>query len=85
MCRHLLWALPEPKQVLQRWVEFLKPKGRLLLIEGYWWTDAGLHAEEVITMLPPGFTNISIQDLSKDPNLWGGAVSDERYAVIAKL
>src|SRR5687768_8968063 len=25
MCRHLLWALPEPEQVLQRWMEFLKP------------------------------------------------------------
>src|SRR5215213_10104526 len=25
-CRHLLWALPEPKQVIQRWIEFLKPK-----------------------------------------------------------
>jgi len=28
ICRHLLWALPEPEQVLQRWIEFLKKKGR---------------------------------------------------------
>jgi len=85
LCRHLLWALPEPKQVLQRWVEFLKTQGRLILIEGYWWTEAGLHATEITAMLPPIFSNVSIQDLSHNPDLWGGAVTDERYAIIADL
>ncbi len=36
VCRHLLWALPEPRRVLHRWAEFLKPNGRLILIEGFW-------------------------------------------------
>jgi len=85
ICRHLLWALPEPKQVLQRWIECLKQKGRLFLIEGYWKTGAGLHANEITAMLPSSFTHITIRNLSDDPNFWGGNVTDERYAIIADL
>ncbi|MFN8490854.1 MAG: class I SAM-dependent methyltransferase [Caldilineaceae bacterium] len=83
LCRHLLWALPEPAQVLQRWVKLLKPGGRLLLIEGYWHTGGGLHAQEILEMLPIPLSNITVQHLSDQPTLWGGAVTDERYAVIA--
>ena len=83
ICRHLLWALPEPEQVLQRWTEFLKPNGQLILIEGFWVTGAGFHAQEVIKMLPASFINISNQNLSDNPNFWGGSVTDERYAIIA--
>lgn len=83
LCRHLLWALPEPEQVLQRWVEFLKQKGRLILIEGFWVTGVGLHAQEIIKMLQSSFINISNQNLSNHPNFWGGNVTDERYAIIA--
>ena len=36
LCRHLLWTLPEPGQVVERWSVLLKPNGRLILIEGYW-------------------------------------------------
>jgi 2-polyprenyl-3-methyl-5-hydroxy-6-metoxy-1,4-benzoquinol methylase len=85
ICRHLLWALPEPDQVLQRWVKLLKPMGRLILIEGYWGTGAGLHAEEITEMLPSSFINISVRNLSNDPNFWGGNVTDERYIIIADL
>lgn len=83
ICRHLLWALPEPEQVLRRWIELLKSKGRLILIEGFWVTGAGLHAQEILEMLPASFTNVSKQNLSDDPNYWGGRVSDERYAIVA--
>ncbi len=82
VCRHLLWTLPEPKEVLQRWAELLKPKGRLILIEGYWGTNAGLRASEVIEMLPGSFPNYSFQDLSENANFWGREVNDERYAII---
>ena len=85
VCRHLLWALPEPEQVLQRWVEFLKLKGRVLLIEGYWETGGGLHANEIIEILPPSLSSFLIQDLSDNPSLWGKDVTDERYAIIADL
>ena len=83
ICRHVLWALPEPKQVLQRWVKFLKPKGRLILIEGFWVTGGGLHAQEIIKILPSSLSNVSNQNLSDNPNFWGDKVTDERYAIIA--
>jgi len=85
VCRHLLWALPEPAQVLRRWVTLLKPGGRFMLIEGYWNTGAGLHAQEIIEALPAALINILVQDLSDQPEFWGGAVSDERYAISADL
>jgi len=85
ICRHLLWALPEPDQVLQRWIELLKQKARLILIEGYWATGAGLHAQEIIQLFPSSFGDVSIQNLSENPNLWGGNVMDERYAIIADI
>jgi len=85
ICRHLLWALPEPKQVLQRWTEFLKQEGRLVLIEGFWATGAGLHAKEIIEMLPSSFINVSVQNLSDNPNFWGGSVTDERYVIVADI
>lgn len=83
VCRHLLWTLPEPKQVLQRWAEFLKPNGRLILIEGYWGSGGGLHANEIIEMLPACLTRYSHQNLAQNPNYWGKQVNDERYAIIA--
>jgi 2-polyprenyl-3-methyl-5-hydroxy-6-metoxy-1,4-benzoquinol methylase len=85
VCRHLLWALPHPDQVLQRWLQLLKPDGHLLLIEGCWFTDAGLHAHEVVAALPPSLTDISVHNLSDQADLWGGAVADERYAITAHL
>ncbi len=83
LCRHMLWALPKPAQVLQRWGELLAPGGRLILIEGFWHTGAGLHAQETLDVLPWSFCNIIVQNLSIVPKLWGGEVSDERYMVIA--
>jgi len=85
VCRHLLWALPEPSQVLQRWVRLLKRGGRLVLIEGYWNTGGGLHAEQIVEALPSSLTKVEIQNLSNQPNLWGGVVADERYMLVADL
>lgn len=85
ICRHLLWALPEPKQVLQRWIELVKQQGRLVLIEGYWENGGGLHADQIIEILPSSCTDISIQNLSDNPNLWGKNVTDERYVIIADI
>ncbi len=85
VCRHLLWTLPEPTRVLQRWVNLLRWNGRLMLIEGYWRTGAGLHADQIVEILPASMDNILIQDLSDQPDLWGSAVSDKRYAIVADL
>ena len=84
VCRHLLWSLSPIDQVLLRWAELLKPGGRLLLIEGFWNTGAGLHAQDIIAALPASLPFFSVQDLSDQPVLWGGSVSDERYAIVAR-
>ena len=38
LARHVLWALPDPSAALARWVRLLRPGGRLVLVEGRWWT-----------------------------------------------
>ena len=83
VCRHLLWALPEPERVLQRWVKLLAPGGRLLLIEGYWHTGGGLHAQQILAMLPPTLSVVVVENLRDRPDLWGATVTDERYLVVA--
>jgi 2-polyprenyl-3-methyl-5-hydroxy-6-metoxy-1,4-benzoquinol methylase len=84
VCRHLLWALPEAELVLQRWAQLLTEHGRLILVEGYWETGAGLHTGELSALLPACFRRIEMRDLSEDPRLWGKAVSDERYLLVAE-
>ncbi len=83
--RHLLWALPDPALALQRWAGLLRPQGRMLLIEGYWHTGAGLHASQVTAALPPSISSVTIKDLSAAAELWGYQVNDERYLVTARL
>lgn len=85
VCRHLLWTLRDPARILQRWAELLSPNGRLVLIEGYWHTGAGLHAEEIVAALPAYFADVSVEDLSPSVDLWGHEVMDERYVILAKL
>lgn len=84
VCRHVLWALPQPDQVVERWINLLAAGGRLILIEGFWNTGAGLQAQEVVNALPPSTTNTFVQKLSDNSKLWGAEVNDERYAVIAE-
>lgn len=83
VCRHLLWALPEPAGVLARWAELLKPGGRMVIIEGYWHTGGGLRAGQVVAALPASATLITVEVLSSQPGYWGRPVTDERFAVIA--
>lgn len=83
LCRHVLWALPDLAAVLHRWAGLLAPGGRLLIIEGFWHTGGGLHAAEIVKALPSRLTNVCVDNLSGESRLWGGAVSDERYVVIA--
>ncbi len=84
LCRHLLWALAHPARVLQQWVRLLKPGGRLILIEGYWHTGGGLRAATLAEIMPADLIDVQRHDLSVQPLLWGGEVTDERYVVIAR-
>ncbi len=81
VCRHLLWALSHPDLVLERWADLLVPHGRMILIEGFWHTGGGLHAAELLALLPTART--TVRNLSDQPDYWGKPVQDERFAVIA--
>ena len=83
VCRHLLWAMPSPATALERWSMLLVPGGRILLIEGFWQTGGGLHAQQVIDALSPSFTAVKVEDLSSNDDLWGEEKSDERYIITA--
>jgi ubiquinone/menaquinone biosynthesis C-methylase UbiE len=34
--RHVIWTLPHPETALDTWRRLLRPRGRLMMIEGYW-------------------------------------------------
>lgn len=82
MCRHLLWALPDPAASLNTWTDLLRPGGRLVLIEGKWSTGAGLAAEETEVLLRASGHVAAIEHLT-DPRYWGGPVTDDRYVAMA--
>ncbi len=97
LARHLLWTLPDPEAALQEWVARLRPGGRLVLVEGRWgpagpyvpeaashpWTG-GVGADDLAAAVRPLVTELRIEQLGADPDLWGGPVNDERYALIAR-
>lgn len=81
LTRHVLWALPDPVEALRRWVALLRPEGRLVLVEGSWTTGAGLTAAQVADAAREVGREPTVLVLD-DPALWGGPITDERYAVV---
>lgn len=82
LSRHLLWALSDPLLGLNDWIRVLRPTGRLVLIEGRWWTGAGMTAASVIELLSACGRPASVTPLS-EPELWGEKIDDERYLVLS--
>ncbi len=80
LCRHLLWALPDPEAAVAAWARAVRPGGRFVLVEGRWSTGAGLTAGECRALLAPHAAHVEVIPLS-DPILWGGPVEDERHLV----
>jgi SAM-dependent methyltransferase len=80
LCRHVLWALPDPAEAVARWVRLLRPTGRLVLVEGFWHTGAGLRAEETRALVLGSRSTCEVYPLD-NVLLWGGLVGDERYLV----
>jgi SAM-dependent methyltransferase len=85
LVRHVLWTLPDPGRVLRHWWSLLRPGGRLVLVEGVWGSldPAGIPADRITALLAPLTGHVRVEPLSDDPLLWGRAVTDERYAVVA--
>jgi hypothetical protein len=85
LARHVVWALPDTEATLRGWVDLLTPGGRLVLVEGFWSTGGGLHSGDLTQLLAADhrLVDIGVEPLT-DPQLWGGPISDERYAVTAR-
>lgn len=83
LCRHVLWALPDPAAALQAWARLLRPGGRLVLVEGRWSTGAGLTGEQTVALLQEQGLTPTLEPL-RDPRYWGAPVADDRYLVTAR-
>lgn len=82
VCRHVLWALPDPEAAIAAWVELLTPTGRLVLVEGRWHTGAGLAATAAEHIVRTARSDVTITPLT-DPMLWGRPIDDERYLLVS--
>ncbi len=85
LVRHVLWALPDPSAVLDRWLRLLAPDGVLVLIEGFWHTGVGLRAVELFPLLQARARTLTWRRLTDDETLWGTRVSDERYLISVQM
>jgi SAM-dependent methyltransferase len=83
LCRHVLWALPDPGAALRRWVDLLAPAGRLVLVEGRWSAGGGLGAEELRRLVLRHRSEAEVLRLP-DPALWGRPIDDERYLLVSR-
>jgi SAM-dependent methyltransferase len=79
--RHVLWTLPPT--AVAKWVRLLRPDGLLLLVEGRWFTGAGLTADECRDAVLRHRRQATIHPLT-DPALWGGPIDDERYLLVSE-
>jgi SAM-dependent methyltransferase len=82
LSRHVLWMFDDLPAVLDRWLSLVRPGGKLLLIEGFWHTGGGLHAQDLLHALDAHPGASTLIDLSTDARFWGGEVHDERYLVV---
>jgi SAM-dependent methyltransferase len=83
LVRHVLWAMPDPAAALEKWVRLLGPGGRLVLIEGRWFTGAGLTSGECRALVGARRREAEVRALD-DPALWGKEIDDERYLLISR-
>jgi SAM-dependent methyltransferase len=96
LVRHLLWTMPGPVAALRHWIDQSHPGGRLVLVEGRWgassdeygwgalpWTG-GVTAATLAVALRPLVSELRVEPLD-DPVLWGRAITDERYCVVATI
>ncbi|GLW90555.1 class I SAM-dependent methyltransferase [Actinokineospora globicatena] len=83
LVRHVLWALPDPDAAIARWVRLLRPGGRLALVEGHWFTGAGLTAAECSDLVLAHRHQAEVHVLD-DPAPWGKPITDERYLLVSR-
>jgi ubiquinone/menaquinone biosynthesis C-methylase UbiE len=82
LCRHVLWAMPDPAAALEKWIALLTPTGVLILVEGRWHTGVGLTADDCSALVRQQRTVVQVRMLD-DPSYWGAPTADERYVIIS--
>lgn len=82
LARHVLWAMEDPDGALTRWLQLLAPGGRLVLVEGRWWTGAGMTAGEVAKLVLRHRSEAQVTPLD-DAVYWGNPIRDERFVVVS--
>jgi ubiquinone/menaquinone biosynthesis C-methylase UbiE len=80
LCRHVLWAMPDPGMALKNWIRLLRPRGTLVLIEGRWSNEVGLTAEETLELVRATSRTAHPTRLG-DAMYWGRSITDDRYLV----
>ena len=82
LSRHVLWALPDPAAGLARWVDLLAPGGRLVLVEGRWFTGGGLAAADTEALVHATGRGAVVRHLPESV-YWGKEIDDERYLLVS--
>ena len=80
LCRHVLWAMPDPATALANWQRLLTPYGALLLVEGRWGNGAGLSAEQTVALVEAVPRTATLVRLP-EAVYWGRPIDDDRYLV----
>ncbi|WP_410562098.1 class I SAM-dependent methyltransferase [Amycolatopsis sp. cmx-4-61] len=83
LVRHVLWAMADPAAAVGAWVRLLKPGGQLVLVEGRWFTGAGIPAADCEQLVLAHRETATVTRLD-DPALWGGPIEDERYVLVSR-
>jgi SAM-dependent methyltransferase/GNAT superfamily N-acetyltransferase len=83
LVRHVLWAMDDPGVALARWVDLLRPRGLLVMVEGSWHTGAGLTATETRALVRALGRDVEVRPMP-EPVYWGGETGDERYLVVSR-
>lgn len=83
LCRHVLWALPDPVAAFARWVKLLNPTGVVVLVEGSWHTGAGLTATDAKRIVRTARTDATVLHLT-EAVYWGKDIDDERYLLVSR-
>ncbi len=83
LCRHVLWAMPDPADAVGRWRELLGRRGRMVLVEGSWSTGAGLTAAETVALVEATGLEAELVRLP-EAAYWGREITDERYLVVGR-
>jgi ubiquinone/menaquinone biosynthesis C-methylase UbiE len=75
VCRHFLWTLRQPEVALTNWLRLLRPRGRVVVIDGFWFAQARL--EEGYDLFQRHYSDRTRQSLP--------AMSWERVEPVAEL